>query len=143
MSTSLSLFEELTQLNPDLTKFPVTELLAQLLLTVGHDVCLTKRNLHSSYWTVSRGRDLCDEINGLVNGAGDGESWDVFDKYTAMIPRILVDFSVLAEKESVTTKLPGADNIQAALEFIDSWRNNRKALRDTVQQLLASGYLNV
>ncbi|KAJ6567959.1 hypothetical protein DFH09DRAFT_1155521 [Mycena vulgaris] len=142
MSTPLSLFEELTHQKH--AGFPVTEVLTRLLQTAGHDVCLTKRNLHSSYWTVSRARDVCDTINELAGKAGDGESWDIFDKYTAMIvslEQILWEFSMLAENESGATRLPAATAIQTDLEFIAVWRINRNALRDTVQKLLTSEYL--
>ncbi|KAJ7495241.1 hypothetical protein FB451DRAFT_1213670 [Mycena latifolia] len=141
-STTLSLFAELTRQTK--TPFPVTDLLTTLLQSAGHDACLTKRNLHSSYWTVSRARDLCDTINDLAGKAGDGESWDAFDKYTNMIvalEQILLDFSLVAEKESAATKLPTAPMIQNDLGFIDSWRINRMALHDTMQKLLESEYL--
>ncbi|KAJ7120662.1 hypothetical protein C8R43DRAFT_1136604 [Mycena crocata] len=139
MSTPLSLFDELTR-QIDL-RFPVTELLGNLLRTVGHDVCLTKRNLHSSYWTVSRARDVCDQINTLAARAGDGDSWEIFDKYTAMIvtlEKILMDFLPVAETESAATKLPAAITIQEDLKFIDSWRLNRTALHDIAQKLIDS-----
>ncbi|KAJ6526188.1 hypothetical protein DFH09DRAFT_171514 [Mycena vulgaris] len=142
MSTPLSLFDELTHQKH--AGFPVTEILTRLLQTAGHDVCLIKRNLHSSYWTVSRARDVCDAINELAGKAGDGESWDVFEKYTAMIvslEQVLLEFSTLAENESGATKLPAATTIQIDLAFIVTWRKNRKALHDTVHKLLASEYL--
>ncbi|KAJ7702747.1 hypothetical protein B0H17DRAFT_1127687 [Mycena rosella] len=132
MSTALSLFDELTRQTGK--TFPVTDVLTKLLQTVGHDVSLTKRNLHSSYWTVSRARDLCDTINELAAKAGDGDSWEAFDKYTAMIvslEQILLDFSLVAETESAASKLPTANTIQNDLVFIDSWRINRKALHET------------
>jgi hypothetical protein len=78
----LSLFDELTR---QTQSFPVTEVLTQLLKVVGHDVCLAKRNLHCSYWTVTRARDICELINALAAKAGEGESWADFDRYTGMI----------------------------------------------------------
>ncbi|KAJ7504974.1 hypothetical protein B0H11DRAFT_2343422 [Mycena galericulata] len=141
MSVPLSLFDELTQQNQP--KFPVTELLTQLLQTVGHDVCSTKRNLHSSYWTVAYARDLCDKINALAAVAAEGESWTRFDEYTTMIvylEELLYDFSLVAEKESVVTKLPTNDKIQNDLAFIDIWRDSRKDLRLTMKRLLDSNH---
>lgn len=82
-TTTLSLFDELTGLTH--SGFPVTQLLTRLLQAIGHDVCLAKRNLHSSYWTVSSARNICDFINRLAATAGDGDSWDDFNKYTEML----------------------------------------------------------
>ncbi|KAJ7574823.1 hypothetical protein C8J56DRAFT_1032862 [Mycena floridula] len=142
MSTTpvtFSLFDELTQ--PKRAGFPVTDFLKQLIQAIGHDVCLSKRNLHSSYWTVSRARDVNDTINSLAAKADQDDSWETFDKYTGMISwleKILLDFSLLAEKESSATKLPVAGKIHTDLAFIEIWKANRKDLRETVQQLLGS-----
>ncbi|KAJ7450996.1 hypothetical protein B0H11DRAFT_1928026 [Mycena galericulata] len=88
MSVPLSLFDELTQQN-QLTFPTITE--TQLLQTVGHDP------------------------------AASGESQNRFDEYGGMIvysEKLLYDFSLVAEKESIAPKLPANDKIQNDLEFM-------------------------
>jgi hypothetical protein len=83
MPTPPTLLEELTALNKP--GYHVTELLTELLRDVGRDACLVKRNIHSTYFVVSRCRDICDRINTLAATAGEDSDWGDFYKYTATI----------------------------------------------------------
>lgn len=79
---------------------PPTELIIDLIHIVAYDVCLFKRNIHTSCEVISRFRDLCKVINGLIQKASVaiGEDWTDYDKYTAMIEpleeRVPLPFSI-------------------------------------------------
>nr|GAT51856.1 predicted protein [Mycena chlorophos] len=141
-ASPLSLFDELTRLTQP--GYPVTEVLTKLLHLVGHDVCSTKRNHHAVFWAVSQARDIIDSINGLVKVAGEEDSWDAFDKYTVMIlwiEKVLLTFSLIAEKDSIAARFASSEDLVEDVAFVDVYRDNRKELREIVQQLIDSGYL--
>ncbi|KAF7289763.1 hypothetical protein MIND_01350000 [Mycena indigotica] len=141
-ATQLSLFTELTRLTQP--GYPVTEVLTKLLNLVGHDVCATKRNHHAVYWAVSQARDIIDGINALVKVAGEGESWEAFDDYTIRIlwiEKVLLAFSLITEKETIVARFGETSSIVEEIAFVDALRDNRKDLRDILQQLIDSTYL--
>ncbi|KAJ7051301.1 hypothetical protein C8F01DRAFT_1374938 [Mycena amicta] len=141
-ATQLSLFDELTHLTQP--GYPVTEVLQQLLQLVGHDVCLSKRNHHAVYWAVSRARDVVDNINALIKVASEGDSWEAYDKYTVMvlwIEKVLLTFSLITEKESIAARFGASENVLEDIAFIEAFRDNRRDLREVLQQLINSGYL--
>ncbi|KAJ7234008.1 hypothetical protein B0H12DRAFT_164194 [Mycena haematopus] len=137
MST-LSLFKELTWLKDP--KYPVTEILTQLITLIGHDVCLTKRNHYSVYLALSQARDVCNNINDLI---GKAKLWTEVETYMKMIlgiEQILLDFSALAEKESVESRFPGKPTVQEDIAFINTWRVNRETLAQIFRDLYKSEY---
>ncbi|KAF7300507.1 hypothetical protein HMN09_00935200 [Mycena chlorophos] len=147
MAATLSLFDELTRLNQP--SYPVTDVLRDLLKLVGHDVLHTKRNQHTGYWAVSQARNVIDTINGLVTTdirlAEDVESsLDTFIKYTDMtmwIEKVLLAFSLITEKESITDRFASSPTVLEDILFVDAFRDNRKELRGVLQELLEKGYL--
>jgi hypothetical protein len=56
---------------------------------------------------------------------------------------LLLEFSLLTDMESASTKLPASNTLQSDLAFVDSWRMNREGLHGTVRQLLDSEHLKV
>ena len=88
-----SFFKELAHVHTE--HFQATRLIQFLVETVSRDVCTAKRNTMSLYQAINRARDLCNQINALIeqvdkdNGDCDWdlkkESWDSFQKYTAAI----------------------------------------------------------
>ncbi|KAF7367850.1 hypothetical protein MSAN_00849500 [Mycena sanguinolenta] len=140
MSAPLSLFKELTSLNPG---YPVTQILADLITLVGHDVCLTKRNHHSVYLALSQARDVCNDINARIGQAKVWTDVETYMKMIAGIEQVLLDFSTVAEKEATEARFPGKATLQEDLAFIDNWRMNHTAFTKIFKDLYKPEYFKV
>ena len=77
-----SVFDYLTTLS---SEEPPTELIQNLILVIGHDVCSVRRNMQTLYHLVSRARDIANAVNTLVKKVESSNLWDNFDKYTKVI----------------------------------------------------------
>ena len=79
-----SVFDYLTKLS---SEEPPTELIQNLILVIGQDVCSVKKNKQTWYCFVSRARDIANALNALIQRVNEDSSnfWDNFDKYTAAI----------------------------------------------------------
>ena len=77
-----SVFDYLTTLS---SEEPPTELIQNLILVIGHDVCSVRRNMQTLYHLVSRARDIANAVNTLVKKVESSNLWDNFDKYTKAI----------------------------------------------------------
>lgn len=77
-----SVFDYLTTLS---SEEPPTELIQNLILVIGHDVCSVRRNMQTLYHLVSRARDIANAVNTLIRKAESSNFWDNFDKYTKVI----------------------------------------------------------
>ncbi|KAI0067483.1 hypothetical protein BV25DRAFT_1111046 [Artomyces pyxidatus] len=136
---SSSLFVNLTELPSG--GFPATELIKYLIEAVGHDVVAFRRNTQISYRLVDRVRDICNEINSLIQKVEDEDSWDSYDKFTAAIDpleELLFALSTLTEDEA-EHYMAGADSVDQVILSTEKWASNRHDLRDVLTQLYEAG----
>ena len=80
-ATSFSLISGLAE------GYAATKLIKDLLQGIDHDVCIARRNSQTSALLLCRACDIYNEINNLIQLAGqdDEDDWENYDKYTAAI----------------------------------------------------------
>lgn len=86
MDTPFTLYDDLTKTRAGTTSdYAATDVIKFLVQTIGHDACSVKRNAQSTYWLVSRARDICDAIHDLIAKVDSENDWTSYNKYTDMI----------------------------------------------------------
>ncbi|KAF7324207.1 hypothetical protein MKEN_00643900 [Mycena kentingensis (nom. inval.)] len=125
---TISPFEELTKLK---NTYPVTDTLHRLLEVVGHDLCDSKRNVHTLYWAADRVRSSIDEIHDEVAEVAATNSANAFDNYTSMhldLEEFLLDLTRVTEKIATNSTTEIEDDVI----FIDTFFSVRQELSDVL-----------
>ncbi|KAG8887269.1 hypothetical protein FRB98_000306 [Tulasnella sp. 332] len=105
MSGVYSLFDALTNTSIKPTDIPpAIGLIIFLLNAVGHDACDATRNTQSFYQFVSRARDVCKSIKGLIDKVDNEGDFEAFERYIELI-------GPLEEELFRVAKLSCGDNI--------------------------------
>jgi hypothetical protein len=83
MNPSCTLFSDIAA--PLTSSYPATSLLKHLIEFVGVRVCSLRRNTQASYRFIEHARNLCDEINKLIEVVNSQADWHAYDTYTQAI----------------------------------------------------------
>lgn len=60
--------------------FPATEPIKYLIGSIGHKIVAFRRCNQVSYLLLSRARDICNDINVIINNFDEDETWESYDK---------------------------------------------------------------
>jgi len=83
MSAVFSLYKSLTEIPG--TKYGATELSQELISLSGQHICNFKRNAQTTYRIISRAREICKQINTLIERVERENDWNIYDKYSSAV----------------------------------------------------------